>query len=227
VEYAALSLSVEPTERSAKDFAIEFGGYLADSAEAFMAALNEYDVNPEADGAADVRGDCWKGLASAVYEFRKRADRAKLESRSAPEKQQDVNALMNKIEMHICVSIPKSQSELCGRVIESVRTAYKNWAESPALEEQPLTDEQIKHMVNRFLTWRLPENFNPDGGINFKPTFNEHTDHPMRHEPVGTNLFDATQAEEMVRYMVDGLSSVKAESSSSTPKTSSPEGKKA
>ena len=68
-----------------------------------------------------------------------------------------------------------------------------------------MTDEQIKYMVDRFLEWRLPENFIPDAGISFKPYFNEHTAHPMRHEPIGTNLFDATQAEEMVRYLVDGM----------------------
>lgn len=68
-----------------------------------------------------------------------------------------------------------------------------------------MTEEQIKHMVNRFLGWRLPESFNPDGGISFKKTFNEHTAHPMKHEPSGTNLLDATQAEEMVRYMVEGI----------------------
>lgn len=65
--------------------------------------------------------------------------------------------------------------------------------------------EQIKHMVDRFLGWKLPENFNPDGGISFKKTFNEHTDHPMKHEPSGTNLLDAMQAEEMVRYMIEGM----------------------
>jgi hypothetical protein len=64
---------------------------------------------------------------------------------------------------------------------------------------------QIKHMVDRFLSWKLPENFRPDAGISFKATFNEHTAHPMRHEPSGTNLFDATQAEEMVRHMIDGM----------------------
>ena len=68
-----------------------------------------------------------------------------------------------------------------------------------------LSEEQIKYMVNRFLGWRLPENFNPDAGISFQPNFNEETAHPMRHEPTGTNLFDATQAEEMVRYLVDGM----------------------
>src|SRR5206468_1984762 len=34
-------------------------------------------------------------------------------------------------------------------------------------ETTMLTDEQIKHMVNRFLAWRLPEHFNPDCGIHF------------------------------------------------------------
>lgn len=68
-----------------------------------------------------------------------------------------------------------------------------------------MTDDQIKHMVERFLSWKLPENFNPDAGIDFKPEFNEHTDHPMRHEPSGTNLLDYTQAEAMVRHMLQGL----------------------
>jgi len=68
-----------------------------------------------------------------------------------------------------------------------------------------MTDAQIKHMVNRFLRWRLPDNFNPDGGISFKKTFNEHTAHPMKSEPSGTNLLDATQATEMVRYLVEGM----------------------
>jgi hypothetical protein len=68
-----------------------------------------------------------------------------------------------------------------------------------------MTEDQIKHMVDRFLGWRLPENFNPDCGISFKRDFNEHTARPMKHEPTGTNLFDATQATAMVRHMLDGL----------------------
>lgn len=68
-----------------------------------------------------------------------------------------------------------------------------------------MTDDQIKHMVSRFLAWQLPKNFSPDAGISFKPEFNEHTDYPMRHNPSGTNLFDAMQAEEMVRHMIYGL----------------------
>ena len=68
-----------------------------------------------------------------------------------------------------------------------------------------MTEDQITHMVSRFLGWRLPGNFNPDAGISFNPVFNEHTAHPMRHEPCGTNLLDAQQAEAMIRYLVEGL----------------------
>ncbi len=68
-----------------------------------------------------------------------------------------------------------------------------------------LSDQQIKHMVDRFLAWRLPEDFRPDAGISFKATFNDHAPHPMKHEPSGTNLLDARQAEEMVRHMLEGM----------------------
>ena len=67
-----------------------------------------------------------------------------------------------------------------------------------------MTDEQIKEMVDRFLSWRLPENFAPDAGISFKPTYNNGTAEGGRHQPTGTNLFDARQAEKMVRHMLGG-----------------------
>lgn len=68
-----------------------------------------------------------------------------------------------------------------------------------------MTDEQIKQMVNRFLMWKLPANFHPDGGVSFKPVSNEGTEYEYRFEPVGTNLFDYTQAEAMVRHMIDDI----------------------
>ena len=71
--------------------------------------------------------------------------------------------------------------------------------------KQGLNDTQIKHMVDRFLGWRLPENFSPDAGISFKATFNDWMPVPMKNEPFGTNLFDAGQVEAMVRYLVAGL----------------------
>lgn len=73
-----------------------------------------------------------------------------------------------------------------------------------------MTDDQIKHMVQRFLAWKLPENFHPDDGISFTPEFNVEYNAkqgrpPQRHEPIGTNLFDYTQAEAMVRHMIEGM----------------------
>lgn len=65
-----------------------------------------------------------------------------------------------------------------------------------------MTDEQIKHMVSRFLGWRLPHNFAPDAGISYaRPHYAPNVD----ATPYGTNLFDATQADEMVRFMIEGM----------------------
>jgi hypothetical protein len=72
------------------------------------------------------------------------------------------------------------------------------------------TEAQIKAMVDRFLGWKLPADFRPDAGISFTP---EHSVEfmasqgkpPMRHEPSGTNLFDARQADAMVRHMLAGV----------------------
>ncbi len=65
-----------------------------------------------------------------------------------------------------------------------------------------MTEEQIKYMVDRFLGWQLPKDFNPDAGISYiRPNYHPSID----ATPSGTNLFDATQAEAMIRYMVDGI----------------------
>lgn len=68
-----------------------------------------------------------------------------------------------------------------------------------------MTDEQIKHMTNRFLMWKLPATFNPDNGINFEPIASKGTPHEFRREPVGTNLLGYTEAEAMVRHMIAEL----------------------
>lgn len=70
-----------------------------------------------------------------------------------------------------------------------------------------MTEAQIKHMVQRFLQWKLPENFNPDDGISFEREFNKEWNAkqgnpPQYRTPLGTNLLDATQAEAMVRHMI-------------------------
>lgn len=68
-----------------------------------------------------------------------------------------------------------------------------------------MTEEQIKHMVNRFLGYRLPENFRPDGGIAFEKFGNKGTPHQYTHAPSGTNLLDADQATAMVRHIIEGM----------------------
>jgi len=68
-----------------------------------------------------------------------------------------------------------------------------------------MTEAQIKHMVDRFLMWKLPEHFNPDGGISFDPVASKGTPYEFRRSPSGTNLFSAEQATAMVRHMLDGL----------------------
>lgn len=71
-----------------------------------------------------------------------------------------------------------------------------------------MNDVQIKYMAERFLRWRLPDDFHPDAGISFEPRYNVNNPYGWpegKHEPVGTNLFTFTQAEAMVRHMVEGL----------------------
>lgn len=69
-----------------------------------------------------------------------------------------------------------------------------------------MSEDQIKHMVSRFLMWKLPEHFRPDGGISFSKPLKPNGE-PYEHGPSGTNLFDATQANAMVRHMLEGLPS--------------------
>lgn len=57
----------------------------------------------------------------------------------------------------------------------------------------------VARLVDRFLSWKLPETFNPDGGVRF----DKDNLHPA-HWPSGTNLLDHTQATEMVRHMLAG-----------------------
>ncbi len=57
--------------RTDKDFAIEFGEYLAQAAELFLAAIDTDDLNVN----GGTLWDHYKALASAIYEFRTRAAR--------------------------------------------------------------------------------------------------------------------------------------------------------
>jgi hypothetical protein len=74
-----------------------------------------------------------------------------------------------------------------------------------------MTEEQIKHMAQRFLCWKLPEPFRPDAGISFDPVFNKGTPYEGRHQPTGTNLFGFNEAMSMVRNMIEDLPAGEAE----------------
>lgn len=84
-----------------------------------------------------------------------------------------------------------------------------------------MNDKQIKYMVARFLGWKLPADFKPDAGISFKADYNENTEYPAKHQPVGTNLFDATQTEAMVRYLAQGIDLVDERPTSDTKSSKS------
>ena len=79
--------------------------------------------------------------------------------------------------------------------------------EALAMRLRPISEDQIKHMANRFLGWKLPKDFSPDNGIYFERWYPyieswKRSDLNCR-QPVGTNLLTATQAEAMVRYLVE------------------------
>jgi hypothetical protein len=59
-----------------------------------------------------------------------------------------------------------------------------------------MADDKIKKMVDRFLRWKLPDDFMPDGGVSFTAPSNPDW------WPIGTNLLTATQATEMIEYIL-------------------------
>ncbi len=92
---------------------------------------------------------------------------------------------------HNCADCAASHAEEC-------------WEDYAPYRSRSMTEGQIKYMVDRFLAWRLPKPWNPDNGISYqRPNYaHEPADHDW---PTGTNLFDASQAEAMIRYMIKGL----------------------
>lgn len=72
---------------------------------------------------------------------------------------------------------------------------------SPGAQPAPsIPDDVIEQAVSRFLSWKLPKNFHPDGGMVFIPTKGRGYYSP--YWPSGTNLLNAQQAREMLRYVL-------------------------
>lgn len=69
----------------------------------------------------------------------------------------------------------------------------------------------VKSMVDRFLGWKLPNDFAPDGGVTFNRHYNTLVNGKVTEcertygdtwWPIGTNLLTAEQAEQMFSYVL-------------------------
>lgn len=56
----------------------------------------------------------------------------------------------------------------------------------------------IDELVNRFLAWKLPADFGPDGGVSFSAAYPP----ASPHWPSGTNLLTAQQAKDMLTHVL-------------------------
>jgi hypothetical protein len=79
-------------------------------------------------------------------------------------------------------------------------TAYQAHIEGkPAMATpMPSAGIDIQKMVDRFLSWKLPETFGPDCFVSFDRMAAKHSG----SWPVGTNLFNADEARAMFEYVL-------------------------
>lgn len=56
--------------------------------------------------------------------------------------------------------------------------------------------------MTRFLGWRLPDDFHPDGGVVFERVMPNGAARPREWWPVGTNLLTAVQVRAMLEYVL-------------------------
>lgn len=82
------------------------------------------------------------------------------------------------------------------RATEKLLLAYKYVAAAPA------GPDMVSAIVDRFLRWPLPKTFSPDCGITFDGrglnVFGQ-----TKQWPIGTNLFNAEEARQMIEYLID------------------------
>lgn len=82
--------------------------------------------------------------------------------------------------------------------IPTTQDAIKTVSPKPLDYSELNKVDLANRMAQRFLAWKLPESFNPDGGIIY--------DRNLGSGPVGTNLFTAVEATQMVLAMLEGES---------------------
>lgn len=105
----------------------------------------------------------------------------------------------------LTIDTDEAKSKLEELVALSVRLNDLVGTATDRLSAAPLSEAQVKHMVDRFLMWKLPPDFRPDGGINFEKTGHGFGGQTFHREPVGTNLLTATQAKAMLLHMLEGM----------------------
>ena len=64
------------------------------------------------------------------------------------------------------------------------------------------TDDIIKQAVDKFLPWKLPQNFYPDSFISFDAKKHDTWGGYPNSWPTGTNLFTSEQAKEMFEHCI-------------------------
>lgn len=62
----------------------------------------------------------------------------------------------------------------------------------------------VKNAVDNFLSWEIPKDFYPDGGLSYEGNMLKPVWLPM-----GTYLFHAEQAKEMIEAMLNGVGETK------------------
>jgi hypothetical protein len=100
------------------------------------------------------------------------------------------------------VSIDRDGDGYQDSYVDSAWWGYKAALSQPAAVEGCAPWIDMDEMVNRFLCWKLPEDFYPDAGVTFNPTeLQKIGTHPW---PTGTNLLHAVQARAMLEYVLQG-----------------------
>lgn len=87
--------------------------------------------------------------------------------------------------------------------IHSTRRVIIEEAEPADVKDQYEPGVVTNDMVSRFLSWPLPADFNPDGGILFEQ-MTQHSALGGHHlnRPTGTNLLNAEQARAMIAHIL-------------------------
>lgn len=96
--------------------------------------------------------------------------------------------------------MPKQLDEFWKESLANQRNQFRAITSiADALEERNV-QPNIDRAVDKFLAWTLPTDFSPDGGISFKNEPDARGYTPSW--PIGTNLFTATQAKQMIDHIL-------------------------